>query len=130
MRNFLTKTFGGLSPSYYIRNFIFALLPAAFVVFLEFSISDSEHQPLRYGMIAMAVISTLLYPYSRFVYESAVDFVVGRNLFAVNAVIFLLLKLVTILMCWFLAVFIAPIGLIYLYFRHRKSASMPGREQP
>lgn len=130
MKNFLTKTFGGLSTSYYIRNLVFALLPAALVVFMEFSISDSEHQPLRYGMIVMAAINTLLYPYSRFVYESAVDFVIGRNVFAVNAIIFLLLKIITIIVCWFLAVFIAPIGLIYLYFRHSKSASMPGREQP
>ena len=66
-------------------------------------------------------VSTFLYPYSRFVYESVVGFLMGENVFYFNAFVMLFAKLFTMLMCWSFAIVVAPIGLAYLYFHHSKA---------
>lgn len=74
-------------------------------------------------MIALLAINTFLYPYSRFVYESIVSFIMGNNVFFVNAIFMVVVKIFTMLLCWSFAIFIAPIGLAYLYYHHSKAAS-------
>ncbi len=71
--------------------------------------------------IIFGVVSTLLYPYSRFVYEEIMNFIFGGNIFFVNAIFSLTVKFITMYLCWGFAVFIAPIGLCYLYFYHTKN---------
>lgn len=109
----LERSFGGLSPRYYVRQFLFGLVLFLFVA-------------LRHGkmMLAMPVhlqvifaLNALLYPYSRFVYESVVDFIVGDTVFALPVILYATAKLLTMVLCWFLATLIAPIGLVWLYFR-------------
>ncbi len=117
MHPVITKTFGGLSTQYYFRQLFFgSLLPAL----LLFMLSQSGH-PIQISMIVFFVINTLLYPYSRFVYESIIHFLIGENIFLVNAVLMLFVKLMTMAMCWSAAIFIAPVGLAYLYFHHSKA---------
>ncbi|WP_256857306.1 hypothetical protein [Xanthomonas axonopodis] len=73
---------------------------------------------------ALLAVNTLLYPYSRFVYESIVGYIMGGNVFFVNAILMLFVKLMTMAICWSFAIFIAPIGLLYLYVHHsQRSAS-------
>lgn len=71
--------------------------------------------------IVIVAVNTLLYPYSRFVYESIVDFILGRNVFFVNATMMLIVKWMTMTFCWGFAIFVAPIGLAYLYFARGRS---------
>jgi hypothetical protein len=118
MHPVIAKTIGGLSASYYIRQFIFGL---AFPVFIYLMTSQGKH-PLHLPMLLMLVVNTLLYPYSRFVYESVMNFIMGQNVFFVNAILMLAAKLMTMLLCWVFAIFVAPIGLAYLYYRHSKVA--------
>mgnify|MGYP000946992993 CR=1 FL=1 len=120
MHPVIAKTFGGLSLSYYARNFIFGLIfPALFML-----MQSQTARPTSLGMMAFLVISTLLYPYARFVYESIVSFVMGENIFLINSIVMLLTKLLTMLLCWACAIFIAPVGLVYLYFYHSKQQAM------
>jgi hypothetical protein len=112
MHPLLANTFGGLTRQYYFRNFIFAL------VFSAMSITGLVQQG-NTPAIVIAVINALLYPYSRFVYESIIGFIMGENIFILPLFIMLPMKLFTMLMCWGLAILISPIGLIYLYFHHR-----------
>jgi hypothetical protein len=121
MHPVIAKTFGGLSTSYYVRHFIFALAFPIFI-FLMLSQSHGSH-PLHFPMLLMVVVNTMLYPYSRFVYESVVNFIVGENVFFVNAMLLLGVKVATMMFCWFLAIFVAPIGLAYLYFHHSRGSS-------
>jgi len=116
MHPVIAKTFGGLTPQYYFRQFVFGLI---FPALMYFMLSRSPH-PVPFVMIGMVVINTLLYPYSRFVYEGVVGFIVGQNMFWVNAFFMLFVKIMTMALCWSLAIFIAPLGLAYLYFRHSK----------
>lgn len=119
MQQILRKTFGGLSAQYYGRHLFFAALFAALIIY----VSLNGEEPVQLSMIALLVINTLLYPYSRFVYESAVRFIMGNNIFFVNAIFMMITKLMTMLLCWSLAIFIAPIGLAYLYYHHSKAVS-------
>jgi len=116
MHAVLAKTLGGLSPSYYFRHFIFGLGVTAFVYAM---VTHDGRQP-GLASIAILVMNTFLYPYSRFVYERVVAFLVGENVIIANAVLFLAVKLTTMMLCWALAVCIAPIGLVYLYFYHSR----------
>lgn len=72
------------------------------------------------GILVFTIFSTLLYPYSRFVYESIIGFIMGENVFIVNAILMLFAKFFTMAMCWVFAIFVAPVGLAYLYYHHSK----------
>ena len=117
MHPVILKTLGGLSIQYYFRQFFFGLVIAAFIFFM--STQDGRSMPI--GMLLFTIVSTLLYPYSRFVYESIIDFVMGKNVFFVNAILMLITKFFTMAMCWAFAIFVAPIGLAYLYYHHSKA---------
>ncbi|WLG99333.1 hypothetical protein [Pseudomonas beijingensis] len=120
MHSFFAKTFGGLTTSYYIRQFLFGL------VFTVMIISLAANGPggidAKPGLIVLAIINTLLYPYSRFVYESVVGYIMGNNVFFVNALFMLIVKVFTMAMCWSFAIFVAPVGLAYLFWRNSRSA--------
>ncbi|GAC1035917.1 hypothetical protein thsps117_06740 [Pseudomonas sp. No.117] len=117
MPTFLSKTFGGLSRSYYLRQLMFAFVMAAIFIWM---LSHGNGPAIKPEIYALFVINTLLYPYSRFVYESVVGFIVGNNVFFVNAIAMLIAKFMTMVMCWSMAIFIAPLGLAYLYWYHSK----------
>lgn len=120
MNTILVKTFGGLSKKYYIRQFFFAALMA--VLFFWIGSTANKTHPEN-SMPWWLLVCVPLYPYSRFVYESIIEFIVGDNVFFVNAIMMVIVKIVTMIACLMLAPLIAPIGLAYLYFHHsRKSA--------
>jgi len=119
MHPIIAKTFGGLSTQYYFRQFFFGAL---FFALIFFAMSKSPH-PIQISLVILLAINTLLYPYSRFVYESVVGFIMGDNVFFVNAIFMIVMKIFTMMLCWSFAIFIAPIGLAYLYYHHSKTAS-------
>ncbi|MGB3622337.1 MAG: hypothetical protein WBA20_13390 [Ketobacter sp.] len=118
MEAIFKKTFGGLSAQYYFRQFIFGLAMSAFVIYMRMHGKSGGLPGLN--MWLMVVVSTLLYPYSRFVYESITSFILGKNVFWVNGVMLIFIKFMTMVLCWGFAIFIAPVGLAYLYYHHSK----------
>lgn len=112
----LEKTFGGLSPRYYFRQLFFGFLIFAFFAF----VMSRGAQSAPIWAWCFGIVSTFLYPYSRFVYEGTARFIVGENVFLVNAILMLGIKLFTMMMCWEFAVCVAPIGLLYLFYYHSK----------
>lgn len=121
MQSFFAKTFGGLTTSYYVRHLFFGLLIAALILWTV--ASSRTGLSGKFGLIAMVVISTLLYPYSRFVYESIIGFIMGGNVFFVNAILMLAVKATMMIMCWAFAIFVAPVGLAYLYWHNSRSVA-------
>ncbi len=105
--------FKGLQPSYYFRNIFFGLFFCAIMIALAFSPGIQIEKSV--GFIVLSLVSLVLYPYSRFVFATIFSFIMGNNVFFVNATFLILSKLFTMLICFFLAVVIAPIGLIMLY---------------
>ena len=122
IRDILRKTLGGLTTAYYVRQFLFGLVLYAWVVWMSVQSGAYRHIPLF-------TLCQFLYPYSRFVYESIVGFILGRNVFFVNPVALLVTKIITIALCWTMAIFIAPFGLAYLYFYHSRQERRQQQEQ-
>jgi hypothetical protein len=122
MNSVLAKTFGGLSRAYYIRQLMFCAIFPAFFVFV--AISSGGPMPFVLGLFL--AVSTLLYPYSRFVYDRIVDFVIGENVFLVSIPLVILVTCFTMALCWFFAIFVAPIGLAYLFFLHTGAERQQG----
>ncbi len=120
MHPVFTKTFGGLSASYYFRNFFFGMLISLFVLGTLNAGSRPVGTPAL--LLVMLSVNTLLYPYSRFVYELVIGFIIGNNVFILNGWFMLFVKFMTMAMCWGAAILVAPIGLLYLYFHHSKTA--------
>lgn len=119
MKDFFNKTFAELNPSYYFRHLFFGIvISVLFFMLLANSIGNIV------APIFIGIINALLYPYSRFVYESIVNFIMGNNVFFFQGKLFLIywfIKIWIMLLCWILSIVIAPIGLIYLYYYHSKN---------
>ena len=113
MNHFFQKTFGGLSAAYYFRHFLFGLIIYAFFLFVLW-----DRVEIR--MIVFFTLCQFLYPYSRFVYESIIDYIFGDNIIIANTGLVLLVKFFTIALCWGWSILIAPLGLAYLYYYHTK----------
>lgn len=107
--------FKGLTTAYYFRQLFFGGLLGVFFIYLSF-----QSESIQYERVLFYVLCTLLYPYSRFAYETILDFLLGNNVFIHNIVVFLIWKIITIVLCWALSIFIAPIGLLFIYFYQKK----------
>lgn len=116
MANFLKKTFGGLEKSYLIRQYLFGFV---FVILMLVPISQLKLSDTIVPTI-IALILWGFYPYSRFVYESIIEFILGDNFIISNIFLFLFVKIMTMGICFVFSIFIAPFGLLYLYFYHSK----------
>ena len=113
MSSFLRRTFGGLSLSYYLRQLFFGGLITALFFWLQ--MRPAGH--IGVAMSIFLVLNAFVYPYARFVY----GFMLGDNVFFVNVILLMVVKFTTMFLCYAFAIFIAPIGLIYLYFYHTKN---------
>ena len=113
----LRKTFGGLETPYFLRHLFFGILIGSLPVYVFLQ----DFQQIDIELAIIPLLNTFLYPYSRFIYETIVDFIVGDNSFFVDGFWFLIAKLFTMVLCWSSAILIAPIGLIYLYIYHTRA---------
>ena len=122
MSTLFSRTLGGLTPAYYFRNLFFGSLfcVVAFYAFWNTGVNQPGHFKAATVLTVLYGITTLLYPYSRYAYERAVGFVIGENIFGMPTVFYLLAKLLTMFVCWGLALFIAPVGLLILYFTNHQ----------
>ena len=85
VKSITSKTFGGLTKEYYIRNFLFGL--AIFILY--FFVMKNK----QISFYAFFIPTLFLYPYSRFVYESIANYIVGNNLFFVEMRFFFIIKI-------------------------------------
>lgn len=120
----------GLSVNYYLRQFFFGVaISGLYYLYLSNGLKVSEQSLLSPEIIfffLFIIVNAFLYPYARFIYESCVEFILGENSFNINAAILLTFKLVTMVICWAFSIFIAPVGLLFLYFYHSKMEKQSG----
>lgn len=121
MKQVVLKAFGGLNMAYMGRQWFFGALVAA-TLMLAFSL---DGRPLDFNVFVFCGVNLLLYPYARFAYEKVSSFIIGENFFLVSAGALLFVKAITITLCFLLAVFIAPFGLLYLAMRRVDSVQQP-----
>ena len=122
-----------MDKAYYFRNLFFALILAGIFVAIQYSsyemlakrnvATSVEANAANIVMYIYIAISALLYPYARFVYESIVNFIMGDNVFFINAFVLLAWKFMIMMMLLLFAIFIAPVGLLYLWYYHNKNGT-------
>lgn len=117
MKDILAKTFGGLTNQYLMRQLFFGVVMAAALI----TMTQGRPNGPGAGFAVMMVVCAILYPYSRFVYESIFNFLIGDNFFMLPAVPMMLAKIFTMVVCFAFAPMIAPIGLAYLYLRNSRA---------
>jgi len=117
VKDFISRLFCGLDKEYYLRQLFFGLLFFAATTWMTIQ----SNNPSKISLTLFFFISTLLYPYSRFVYESIMGFILGNNSYQLGGIFLLFalaFKVTLIVLCYVFAIFIAPVGLLYLYFRN------------
>jgi len=120
MHPVLAKTLGGLSSAYYFRQFVFGMVLFALMLALGSKFGE-DWGAIPPSTLTFFVVCTVLYPYARFVYDSVVDFVMGNNIIIMPLPVMLMGKLFGILLCFMFALFIAPVGLAWLYWHHSRA---------
>ena len=119
MNDIFRKTLGGLTREYYFRQFFFGVILSVVFFYMR---TQGDFSKLEIRDIFIIAVNTLLYPYSRFVYESIINFLLGDNAFWTSGIVLyfvMVFKVTMMFMCWAAAIFIAPVGLLYLYYVNR-----------
>lgn len=113
MKKALLRAFGGLDRSYLFKQYLVGIAIFAICAFIVNRYSDGLG---LYTLLTFSV-NTLLYPYSRYLFQSMLKAVFGNTVFDKGAAILTVLRVASIIVCWIAAWLIAPFGLVYLYFR-------------
>lgn len=111
MKRFFTVLFTSLNPAYLVRQYVFALFIALFFFFIS-------PENMR-STLPFLLISFLLYPFAMFVYDSLVALIIGDRVWFTSWLFTFIWALIKILGIFVFSVFIAPLGILYLYFTHK-----------
>ncbi|MEJ5902426.1 hypothetical protein [Ochrobactrum teleogrylli] len=116
--NFLRRIFGGLQPSYLIRSYLIGLIFFALMIGVALNAETKNGSPV--GLIVFASLSTLLFPFAKLVWDELRDLAFGNNVIFMNAMMLIMLKWLVNGFLWAFAIFVAPIGILYLWLRTRQ----------
>lgn len=119
MTGFFSRTIGALQPAYVIRAYVIGFVLLGLVAWVRFHAPDNHGETDRYLSLAYLFTCSLLFPFAKLVWDELRDLALGGNVFFINGLIALILKVFINGLLWAFAVFIAPIGFLYLWFRTR-----------
>jgi hypothetical protein len=116
MKQAILNAFGGLDKPYLFKQYIIGV-----VVCITFGVIASKYgQGLGLYTLLTFAVNTVLYPYSRYLFESLIEMVFGNTRFDKSSGVLIAIKLLSIVFCWSAALFIAPLGLLFIHFRGGK----------
>lgn len=118
----------GLSRSYYWESFIKgAIVPVILVAIYIYAGKSSLSQILQFSLGWLVLL--IFYPFSKFVYDTLMNFLMGNTIFITNVVLLFLWRyfVYAILLCF--SIFIAPIGWIILFFLNKSEYKKAIAEQ-
>lgn len=95
---------------------------AVIIAVLSVNMVSQETEELDAALILIAALNTLWYPYSRFLYSWLVTAVMGEYRMHLPGkwVVLRWVYVVTVaVMLWSVSVFLAPVGILLLYFVNR-----------
>lgn len=128
------RTIGSLSPQYVIRAYVIAFALFAFFAWMraqqdpnaQGAIATGGYDASDYGTLAVLFVGSLLFPFTKLVWDELRDLALGENFVLINAVVMLIAKIFINFMLWFGSIFVAPLGLLYLWYRTRERAPQQG----
>lgn len=120
----MRNSFGGLTKEYYLRNIfigsIFGICAWYLIDTLEKGSSNPKGLSTIITIKILIVLNSVLYPYSKFMYDSIWGVVLGDRVYAysINPISIFFILIMRYL-CWAFAIVLAPLGLIIIYLKNR-----------
>ena len=111
-----SRIFGTVDRTYLIRAYCIGI--AFFALMMFFATRGTWHTS-NYSGVAIYAVSTLLFPFSKLVWDTLFGAALGNNLIIMNALVLFLIKFFINGMLWGFAILIAPLGIGYLLYRSR-----------
>ena len=113
---FFKRIFGTIDRRYMIRSYLISML--YFGIMLPFLL----HPDLSPIITIIIIINTLLFPFSKIVWDTSKAFVLGETIIVQNALAHFVAKYLINGILWSASIFIAPIGIAYLFFKSKQHA--------
>ena len=126
------RTVGSLSPQYAIRSYVIAFALFAFFAWMRAQPDPNVPgatgglEASDYPTLVVLFVGSLLFPFTKLVWDELRDLALGENFVLINAVVMLIAKIFINFMLWFVSIFVAPLGLLYLWWRTRGRAPEQG----
>ena len=121
--NFIKRIFGSVQPRYLIRAYVLSAAFMALMVWMVLSLDSAKPMHDRAVTLAVFGVGALLFPFSKLVWDEIKRVMMGETVFFMNAVILMFLKVLVNFFLWGFSIFIAPVGILYLWFRSRNAAA-------
>ena len=113
----LARIFGAVRREYLVRAYVIGFVFYAFFIFMDYQAGWPEGffwKRAFPGLFCVAV-----FPFSKLVYDEFKRFVLGDNVFILNALVMVIAKIIINFTLFLFAWFVAPIGVAYLWYRSR-----------
>lgn len=114
---FVRRIFGSVDRTYLVRAYVIG--GAIFALHAAFLSNNSNG--MAPGMWVYMALSTLLFPFSKLVWDELKTLLMGQNMVFMNALLLFFFKLIINVVLWAAAIIIAPLGILYLWARTRAS---------
>jgi len=110
--NVLRRIFAGVHRPYLIRAYMIGFLFFALIGGMALNA-----KPANIGLIVTSALSTLLFPFAKLVWDELRNLVLGNNMIIMPILVLFPLKLFVNAFLWGAAILVAPLGILYLWFR-------------
>jgi hypothetical protein len=117
--NFLRRIFGALRPGYLVRSYVIGLVLLGLMIAFTTSVAAKDSGGSPVAMYVYFALCTLLFPFAKLTWDELRNLAFGENVVILNAALMLFLKFVINVLLWGFAVFVAPFGVLYLWFQTR-----------
>ncbi|MBC7168867.1 hypothetical protein [Phenylobacterium sp.] len=114
---FVSRIFGAIDRTFLARAYVISVAIAGLMLWVV-SQADAETKP-GYGFYASVAVNAALFPFAKLVWNELRDFLMGDNFVIANAFLVFGMKFFVNFMLWASAMFVAPVGVAYLWFRTR-----------
>lgn len=115
----LKRIFGGISTQYMVRAYIIGAVIYALMIFI--SLQGEKDMATQSVVLAYFGLCTLLFPFAKLVWDQLKGLVLGET-FLILPIIFLYsAKLIVNLVLFSFAVFIAPFGIVFIWFKTKEA---------
>ena len=121
--NFIKRIFGSVQPGYLIRAYVLSAAFMAFMTWMMLSLDGAKPMHDRAATLAVFGVGALLFPFSKLVWDEIKRVMMGETVFFMNAIVLMVLKVLVNFFLWGFSIFIAPVGILYLWFRSRNAAA-------
>ena len=116
------RLFGGIDRTFLVRSYLIAAAFSAVYLYMYYgSETDSSVGGIRVNapLISFLIVNSLLFPFSKLLYNELRGFVFGDSLFIMPVIVLYPAKLIINTALFAFSMFLAPIGLLYVWWRTR-----------